>query len=419
MPVSVTSAEKNINLFVEYQCPQCGAPAVLEETDRLFRCEYCRVKSYLVAGDILRYTLPHHAPTDKHLLYFPYWRFKGLHFTSSPEGIRSQLVDFSHRALDLPYFPVSVGLRSQTLKLRFCGPEAEGSFLKPDLPFERALAGFERRLNNTLSETLFHKSHIGETLSLIYAPFYVEDRLFDGVLNEPLSTLLPDEFRPPPAEQNRQSWQMKFLATLCPDCGWDMEAARNSLVLVCKNCHSVWRPTGNKMKKIKFSVVSAQSDNDLYLPFWRIRAEVSGIELASYADMVRIANLPKVVRPEWHDTPLYFWSPAFKVHPRTFIRLRRHLSLSQPQEDLSAQLPDAAMHAVSLSVNEALESLKITLASFMKPATALLPRLPEIHIKPLSLRLVFVPFGQRSHEWVQPRLHLTINKNQLALGENL
>ena len=57
------------SFIIEHQCPQCGAPAELEETDRLFQCGYCRVKSYLTIPDYFRYTLPHHAPAGKELIY--------------------------------------------------------------------------------------------------------------------------------------------------------------------------------------------------------------------------------------------------------------------------------------------------------------------------------------------------------------
>jgi hypothetical protein len=40
---------------------------------------------------------------------------------------------------------------------------------------------------------------------------------------------------------------------------------------------------------------------------------------------------------------------------------------------------------VTLSINEALESLKINLAGFMKPPGILLPTLADIQIKPKSL----------------------------------
>ena len=37
----------------------------MEETDRLFRCTFCRAGSYLSVPDFFRYALPHKAPAGK------------------------------------------------------------------------------------------------------------------------------------------------------------------------------------------------------------------------------------------------------------------------------------------------------------------------------------------------------------------
>ena len=107
------------SFIIEHQCPQCGAPAELEETDRLFECGYCRVKSYLTVPDYFRYTLPHHAPAGKELIYFPYWRFKGMLFSCLKKNIDMRFLDVSHQALGSVHFPVNIGFRGQTQKLRF------------------------------------------------------------------------------------------------------------------------------------------------------------------------------------------------------------------------------------------------------------------------------------------------------------
>ena len=77
-------------LLIDHQCPQCGAPATLEETERLFTCPFCRVKSYLVTRDYFRYMLPHAAPAGKSLVFLPYWRFKGSFFVSLPGGHKTK-----------------------------------------------------------------------------------------------------------------------------------------------------------------------------------------------------------------------------------------------------------------------------------------------------------------------------------------
>jgi hypothetical protein len=181
----------------------------------------------------------------------------------------------------------------------------------------------------------------------------------------------------------------------------------------------VWRPDANGFKKLKFGFISAKEKNIMYLPFWRIKADVTGITLNSYADMVRMANIPKAVQKKWEDVEFRFWAMAFKVRPQVFVRLARNITLAQPQKKLVGKLPDALLHPVTLPIEEAVESLTVTLASFMKPQKDLLPMLNEIKVKPRSYLLVYIPFFEQHHEFIQPEFHLTINKNQLKLASNL
>jgi DNA-directed RNA polymerase subunit RPC12/RpoP len=61
---------------VEQDCPQCGAPIELDETDHLMRCPYCQVKNFLFTPKYFRYLLPHKV-NQKEIIYAPYLRFKG------------------------------------------------------------------------------------------------------------------------------------------------------------------------------------------------------------------------------------------------------------------------------------------------------------------------------------------------------
>ncbi|MBW2193750.1 MAG: hypothetical protein JRF27_08195, partial [Deltaproteobacteria bacterium] len=78
-------------------------------------------------------------------------------------------------------------------------------------------------------------------------------------------------------------------------------------------------------------------------------------------------------------------------------------------------MPNARLFPVTLPVEEAFESLKINLASFMKPRLKLFPKLEDITIKPKNILLMYVPFNEKHHELVQPDLNIAINKNQLAM----
>jgi hypothetical protein len=73
---------------------------------------------------------------------------------------------------------------------------------------------------------------------------------------------------------------------------------------------------------LKFAFIPTKKENILYLPFWRIKADISGTELHTYADLVKIANLPKAVQKDWHHNEFHFWSLAFKVKPQFFCVFR-------------------------------------------------------------------------------------------------
>ena len=410
--------QTTIDLVIEHQCPQCGAPITLVETDRLLACAFCRVKSYLMSQLFYRYMLPHRAPAGKQLVYVPYWRFKGMIFSSLAGGVAHTFMDASRQALKSAHFPVSLGLRSQALKLQFVTPDTPGEFLQPRIPYKAVLDLFMRKANAAITGPLFTQAHIGESISLIFAPFYVEERVYDAVLNEPL----------PPAgdpgeilsfESRRPDWEIRFVATLCPACGWDLEGERNSHALTCNNCNSVWYPGRKKLRQIRFAHLPGDFGKMVYLPFWRIRARVTGIELDTYADLIRVANLPRAVRPEHAARPFRFWSPAFKVRPRTFLNLVKKTTLVQPGQKASALLPKGPLYPVSLPVSEALETLKIIMAGFVKPPGKRLPGLADLEVEPQSHLLVYIPFRQGHHDYVNPDLNLAVNRNQLSLAGNL
>jgi hypothetical protein len=391
----------------------------LEETDRLFTCEYCRVHSYLVADDFFRYILPHPADDDKEIFYFPYWRFKGMLFFCGPQGIQNRFVDISQQAIATPYFPFSVGVRSQAMKIRFVTPDTKGLFLRPRQSHQEIFSNFEQRFGKLLPKPIVHQSHIGETLSLIYSPFYEKGKLYDAVLDRPVSNLLPEGFSIEEFAQDNPKGHINFVSTLCPNCGWDLEGERDALVLRCRNCSSTWYPVGKKLKQLKFAHVTGQGENTVYLPFWRIKADISGLQLNTYADLIEVANLPKVVQSAWHDIAFRFWIPAFKVRPKIFLRLASQITLVQPQKDLVRRLPESRIHPGNLPVEEAFESLKITLADFMKPRKTLTERLPEIHVDAKKFSLVYLPFEEAHHEYIQREYQIAINKNVLTLSKNL
>jgi len=405
-------------LLIDHQCPQCGAPATLEETERLYTCPFCRVKSYLVTKDYFRYMLPHAAPAGQTLVFLPYWRFKGSFFISLPGGIKTRIVDVSQQAVSSPMFPASLGLRSQTLKLRFVAPENEGVFLKPQVSSIELLRLAEETFTSPIRDPMFAKAFVGDSMSQIYSPFYVTDQVFDGVLNRPVSPAPPEGFDVSKMEGGKPDWRIEFIPILCPSCGWDLQGEKNALALSCKNCNSLWMNKGTGFIRLEFGLFPAETPDSVYLPFYRIRAEVSGIKLDSYADLVKTANMAKVVQAGWEEKPFRFWTPAFKIRPDDFLFFSRNMTLSQPPKEYVAELPQGEVLPVTMPLPDAVESLKINLASFVKPAK-MLQMLDTVQIKAKSVVLVYIPFQKSGKELFQPAFNLRTNKTLLEYAKNL
>lgn len=411
---------KSSNFLIEHQCPQCGAPAVLEETDRLFACEFCRVKSYLLEKGFFQYILPSEAPANKDIVWIPYWRFRGMIFSCLEDEIHHRFVDVSQQAVGGGGIPFTLGLRSQALKLKFVTPETAGVFLKPDIPYKSAIKIFEDGFNASVPKPLYYQEFIGEAHSLLYAPYYADGRVMDAILKKPVQTSMTvDELSTLAAAGGGPDQNIKFVPSLCPKCGWDMQGSRDSLVLTCKNCDTAWRPRAGKLVNVTFSQIPEDGDDIYYLPFWRIRAEVSGMTLNTRADLIKIGNLPRATQPEHHDIPFYFWCPAFKAAPKAFIRFGTNMTLAQPDDEMIQKIPKHEMHPVTLPITEAAESLILFLSGFMKPRNKFLPVLEETTVTPKKFMLVFVPFNAKHHDLVHPKYQVAVNKNMLKLAKNL
>jgi hypothetical protein len=230
---------------------------------------------------------------------------------------------------------------------------------------------------------------------------------------------LPDNFDAESLPGGKPEGKIRFIPALCPNCGWDLRGDRDSIILMCKNCTTLWRGGSKGLKQIRFAHIPSTDEPIVYLPFWRIKADVSEIRLKSYADLIKAANLPKIIQPGWDNIAFRFWAPGFKVRPKTFLRLNTAFTLSQPRDKLEKTLPEGRMYPANLPVREAIESLKMTLAGFLKPKEQLLSVLPNIRLRAVSYLLVYIPFIQRHHELVCPKYQIAVNRNQLRLSGNL
>ncbi|MFN2358551.1 MAG: hypothetical protein ABR534_12510 [Desulfotignum sp.] len=361
-------------------------------------------------------------PEDDELMYIPYWRFKGVRYACHTRGMTHKFLDLSALALEESFsnLPFSLGFRSQALPLKQITPKTRGRFLRP--ADAKTVLGRTQQSRSRIQEKSASgfTEDIGETRSLIYSPFYAKDGvLVDAILNRPTGSV-------PESDQDLQSLpvcrpekQTVFVPGLCPACGWDLEGSRDSLVLVCRNCHSLWKARDRHLARVRYACARPGHDTDVMVPFWKISARISAFSLSSYADLVRLGNLPRALKPEWENKSLFFWAPAFKIRPRIFLRLATQLTACQPDPALEKKIGTQKHVPVTLPAAEAVQSIRILLAGLSKPLNDHLPALSQMQIEPVHAMLVYLAFEEQHHDYVHPGIQAAINRNVLALSSNL
>jgi hypothetical protein len=333
--------------------------------------------------------------------------------------MENRFIDVSRQALESNVFPFNIGFRGQTQKLRFAATQQDGEFLRPGISINDIFLRLGEKFGPSPARSILHQEFIGETRSLIYSPFYFDPVLTDGVTRQPVSKLRREEVMTEISAANRKKWKIHFLAAICPRCGWDLDGDPDSLVLACHNCRSAWMGKGGKFLPVKTVYFVDEDEDRVYLPFWRVEADVSPVVLKTYADLIRTANMPRVVQPGWDKLPFHFWNPAFKVRPQSYLTIATNVTLNQPREKAEAGPPSGVVHSVTLPLSEAVESLKLNLANFLRPMETRVELVPDIRIRARRFQLVYIPFRKNRLELVQPRLNLAINRNVLLHARNL
>ena len=404
---------------VEQECPQCGAPIRIEETDHLLSCPYCNVKSFLFAPDYYRLVLPNKAP-DKDIIYAPYIRFKGNVYLCQDQTIGHRVVDITHLGAPVKGLPVSLGLRPQAMKMKFVGPHTAGSFLKCSLRLADILARVGKHTSRSASGQLFHRAYIGEALSIIYLPLFVQDRkVFDAITTNPIVKLSQDQDIFGSVIRSNPPRGLTFMATLCPQCGWNLDGERDSVVLTCSNCSTAWEVSEGKFVRVGLVLVQGRGENTVYLPFWKIEACAKGVEINSFADFVRVTKQPRIVQRNWENQNMCFWSPAFKIRPKIFLRLSGQLTISQKDFEVKETIPKQGLYPVTMPQSEAAQSMKLTLAGSTITKSEVFPLLPLVSFTVKNSTLVYLPFTDTGHEMIQQHMRISINKKTLEFGRYL
>ena len=406
------------SLLIEYNCPQCAGPVTLEETDRLLICDFCRARLYFTYEDYFRYFLPPSSQLVEETIFIPYWRFRGIYFSLEPFEVKEKFLDTSFLASENISMPDSLGLRTQTQKLKLASQGMKGHFVHPDTSIDEVISKVEQvsqfRGRDQDSGKIFHKAFIGDVTSMIYSPIYIkDDKVYDAILDRPIAkeaSLMSHVLR---FSGTRQNWNIEFVSAMCPDCGWDLEGERDSVVLFCRNCSSAWQLLKGSLKRLDFRIVTHSEKDAVYIPFWRMEADIHGIQARSYADLMRLGNLPKAIEKEWEEKQLHLWSPAFRTNPRLFLRLTKQLTLLQPHKEAKETFDGSNLCSATLPLSEALESAKIILANISIPKKKIFPLLPSTDIKPKNSLLVYLPFAVRGNEFIQMQMKFSIQRNAI------
>ncbi len=398
------------NFQIDLQCPGCGAPVVLEETQCIIECPFCRTRNILQALPYPCYTMGAEPKRDLELVYIPYWRFKGLEFSLGGQAPGFRVVDHSFLAVDKIDLPLSLGLRSQTRKLHFVRKDTPGSFLKPSVSQKDILSRIVQEKGKD------KKIHIGEILSLIFMPFYRDgDTLYDGLtgkamVTDPLELLID---KGPPTSR------LKFIPALCPNCGWDLEGNVDSLVLRCSNCISFHLIHHHKLNRLTVTALDSPSPTDLQLPFWRLQVEFKTLACSTQAHLIKMANMPRAITQAHEQQPLYFYVPAFKINPKLFLRVARQTTLAQPEPSGIKTVPDKRFHPVDLPLEEGFQAILPLVMDLCVRKQEIWDVLEKERLKLTSASLTYIPFKTLGSEVAQETLGFSLPKNSLKFGRQL
>jgi hypothetical protein len=344
-------------------------------------------------------------PVAAEPLYVPYWRFRGMEFCLDEASPGFRVMDYSCLAIHTKGLPPSLGLRPQARPLKFIHKDTKGIFLLPEISGKTALkqmAGGEE-----------DKIHIGETLSLIFMPLFRKSGvLCDGLTGTPLSVSLSDL----PADKKAPGHQLSFTPCLCPDCGWDLKGRTDSLVIHCSNCVKFWLIRNKTLNRVDTHFSGSGPNTKILMPFWRLKVEFNLISCSTYAHLITIANIPKAVREEHEQQPLYFYIPAFKINPKLFLRIAKQMTLAQISPVMAEKIPGIDFLPADLPPDEGAQAVFPVLAAMAAHKKETIDSLKKEKLKIRSFSLIYIAFQESGSEFVQEEMGVSLPKNALQKG---
>lgn len=463
---------RNQSYSIEFQCPQCGAPLDLGEEESFFSCGFCHVRLYFFRGEHSRFYVPANDCPGESLFYAPYWRFKGMELKFTCPKASGNLVNTTMQCSAVETLPPTLGYRDIGQRLRILEPDTPGTFLPTAFDrgsfLKRMKYGIEESrcrtdglaggaggyaamsqaawsvlsgrssgagMNEPSSMTDLTASfrrrdeqrrrsvvatpvsvYVGEVISLVYIPYFVRDGyVHDGVSHYRLGEFhgSHDALR----ESDAGRWKPDFVAALCPWCGWDLQGTSDSLILLCPHCGSVSEVGPGGWRRVPCTVLGCRAD--IHIPFWRFSVTFRDLELDTVAAFVREARIARAVTASMAEAPFHFWIPAFKAAPTQFLRYGRLLSVNQPRFDERDTVGVDEAYPVTLSRDEARESLPVVFGSLFSRRKDLTSKFGEDDFTTRSAELAFLPFVKQGYEYVMPDNSMSIHRNVLKWGRRI
>ena len=401
-------------LSLEHECPQCGAPVVLQETDRIFCCPFCHVRLCIFSPTHISYYLKPLSSLTGQLIFIPYWRMRGTKMALSETACRAEVVDYSALAVPFKEFPATLGIRPQTMTLKFVEPGSLGIFFPPLT--EKNDFFQETPVQSLEQEDAVH-ALIGEIVSIVYAPFFKNGKtVIDGITGR--SAFEAQNSEALFAQQEKAPFKLTFVPTVCPNCNWNLQGEKETLVLVCSHCGTAWQASEQGMQPVEARILSGGSDTAIWVPFWVLDVDYGTIKLTTFADFIRLTNIPIPIKPESEKKSFSMWIPAFKANPELFFRLGKQMSILQGEIQKSDTLPEN-FYPVTLPASEAFQSLPVMLGEIAVAKKKAFPFIIKAAFSLRSATLAFVPFVPCGAELVQPQSTIAINKNALAWARGI
>ncbi len=422
----------------------------LEIGDPLLRCNYCHTDLYMVPSDgVFRYLLNcAHRLEDAQLLWLPFWRFKGLRYAVGPaDRLDTSLIDTTVRAHGTIPRDMTLGIAPQGAGVRLIASARH--LPPPDISVKSAIMAADIRLRVMEQVPACFYRLVGETTSLIYAPFMVTDRHHrDG--NAVLRSLWGDgttfsislrqlklletyqeiaserpNFRG--AGQLSHRFDIKFLPLICPECAAPLPREPHALVLRCPNCANAFGIRGKEFARLEYLHTDipgtfTDSDTDIcFLPFWVLSLDLMDFPLNNRAAVRRMLVSWKGVPDGWEEEPVQLAMPAFKLNPGLYVRVAARMSMAAidvPEEN--PYIPQRQPFSpVKLPVEEAAQAVKVVLFQMFRRRKRFLALIPKLRLRVRKIRLLFLPFQRAGREMVQCHTGLAINIRAIDLGDNV